>query len=159
MHAGFSRRAPTFPAVARDAARDDVFPVLPAALGDRHDVIEGQLTRRIRLAAVLASMIVARIDVGAGERHVVESSLDPYVAKQPDDRRQLEADRNGPNLPVVHGDNLNLALAPKGDSLLPVDNLEGLIGRVEEKRLFHATTVRSETLVSNVSYVADVIFE
>ena len=46
VHAGFGRRSPALPAVARDAARDDVFPVLPAALGDRHHVIEGQLARR-----------------------------------------------------------------------------------------------------------------
>ena len=36
-------RAPALPAVAGDAAGDDVLPVLPAALGDRHHVVEGQL--------------------------------------------------------------------------------------------------------------------
>src|SRR5688572_3453929 len=32
VHAGLSRRAPAFPAVAADTAGDDVFPVLAAAL-------------------------------------------------------------------------------------------------------------------------------
>ena len=32
----------------RDAAGDDVLPVLAAALGDRHDVVEGQLAGRER---------------------------------------------------------------------------------------------------------------
>src|SRR5262252_3898030 len=46
MHTGFCRRAPTFLAIARDAAGDDVLPVFSAALGDRHDMIERQLARR-----------------------------------------------------------------------------------------------------------------
>src|SRR2546428_10187880 len=53
-HAGFSRRSATFLSVARDAARDDVFPVFSAAMGDRQHMIEGQLARRERVAAVLA---------------------------------------------------------------------------------------------------------
>src|SRR5437660_11681746 len=43
MQAGLVRRAPAFAAVARHAAGDDVLPVLAAALGDRHDMIESEL--------------------------------------------------------------------------------------------------------------------
>ncbi len=53
VHAGLRRRAPAFPAIAADTAGDDVLPVLAAALGDRHHMIEGQLRRRKHLAAVL----------------------------------------------------------------------------------------------------------
>jgi len=143
MHPGFGRRAATLSAVAGDAAADDVLPVFSAALGDRHHVIEGQLAGWKRVTAVLAAVIIAGIDIGAGKRHVVESPLDLDVSKQANDGRELEADGNCPNLSVVHRDNLDLALAPKGDRLLPVDNFEGLVGRVEKKRLFHET-VRSK---------------
>src|SRR5712691_3256262 len=64
-HAGFSRRSPAFSAVAADAAGDDVLPVLPAAMSDRQHMIEGELDRWEVLAAVLAAMIVARVNVGA----------------------------------------------------------------------------------------------
>jgi hypothetical protein len=77
-------------------------------------------------------MIVARVDVGARERDVIEPPLDLDVAEQANDRRQLEADGNSPNLSVVHRDDLNLALAQKRDRFLPVDNFEGLVGRIEE---------------------------
>src|SRR5262252_6726190 len=97
MHAGFCRRTPTFLAIARHAAGDDVLPVLAAALGDRHDMVEGQLTRWKAVAAILASVVVARVDVRARERHVVEAALDLDVAQQSDDRRQLETDGNAPD--------------------------------------------------------------
>src|SRR3989442_11303468 len=92
MHAGFGRRSASLSAVARDTARDDVFPVFSAALGDRHHMVEGQLRGRVPLAAVLARVVIPRVNVRARERHVVESPLDPYVPQQADDRRQLEAE-------------------------------------------------------------------
>src|SRR6202035_4149808 len=110
------------------AAGNDVLPVLPAALSDRNDMIEGQLVCGKSIAAVLAAMIVSRVDVRSRERHVVEAPFDPDVAQQTDDRGQLEAERNGTDLSVVHRDDLNLALAPERDRFLPVDNLEGLVG-------------------------------
>src|SRR5262249_27524955 len=76
MHAGFGRRAPTFLAIARHAAGDDVLPLLPAAVRDRHHAIEGELARRIAVAAVLAAMIVARVNIRARKWNVVEAPLD-----------------------------------------------------------------------------------
>ena len=52
---------------------------------------------------------------------------------------QLEADRHRPDLAVVDRDDLHLPLAPERDRLLPVDDLERLVGRVQEERLLHAT--------------------
>src|SRR6266850_4770074 len=123
MHAGFSRRAPTFLAIARDAARHDVLPVLAAALSDRQHMIERQLARWEAVAAILALVVVARVNVRARERHVVEASLDLDVAEQPDNRGQLEADGDSPDLPIVHRDDLDLPLAEERDRLLPMDDL------------------------------------
>ena len=43
VHAGLLGRAPALAPVARDAAGDDVLPVLASALRDRHDVVERQV--------------------------------------------------------------------------------------------------------------------
>src|SRR6185503_11128281 len=68
---------------------------------------------------------------------VVEPALDLDVAEETDDRRQLEAERNGADFPVVDMDDLDLPLAPKRHRLLPVDDLERLVRRVQKQRLFH----------------------
>src|SRR5262249_16901950 len=126
----------TFLAIARDTAGDDIFPVLTAALGDRHHMIKRQIARRESVAAILAPVVVAGVDVGARKRDVIEAALDLDVPEQADDRRQLETERDRPDFAVVDGDHLHLPLAPERDRLLPVDDLERLVRRVEEKRLF-----------------------
>src|SRR4051794_4169985 len=63
MHARLLGRASALPAVAGDAAGDDVFPILAAALRDGHDVIEREIRRGKRVAAVLAGVVIARVDV------------------------------------------------------------------------------------------------
>ena len=73
----------------------------------------------------------------AGTRKEFDVPLDLDVPQQADDRRQLEAEGNGPDFPVVHRDNLDLPLAPKRDRFLPVDDLERLVRRVQQQRLFH----------------------
>src|SRR5581483_5580786 len=119
------------------AAGDDVLPVFAAALRDRHDVIEGQVAGRKQVAAVLARVLVARVDVGARERHVVEAALDLDIAEQPDDRRQLEREGHGADFAVVLAYNLDLPLTEQRDRLLPVDDLQRLVRSVEQKGLLH----------------------
>ena len=90
-HARFLGRASTLSPVARDAARDDVLPVLAAPLRHGNDVIEGELRGGSLLAAVLTREVVPGVDVRARERDVVEPALDVDVPEKPNDRRQLEA--------------------------------------------------------------------
>ena len=49
----------------------------------------------------------------------------------------LKRDGDAVDFAVVDVDHLDLPLAQKRDRLLPVDDLERLVRRVEEKRLFH----------------------
>ena len=107
------------------------------SVGNGHDVVEGQLNRRHRLATVLAGVVVARVDVRTGEGDVIEPAFDPDEAKEADDRRQLKTDGDRPYLAVVDRDHLYLPLAPESDRFLPVDDLEGLVRSVEEERLLH----------------------
>src|SRR6187455_1846275 len=148
MHAGLSRRAPSLPTVARDAAGDDVFPVLAAALGHRHDVVEGQLRRGKRPGAVLAGVTVARINVHARERHVVEFALDTYEAEEADDGGELEADARTPHLAVVDREHLHLLLAPERNRLLPVDHLQWFVRSVQKERLLHIVVMMPGAPVS-----------
>src|SRR4029453_8330329 len=90
MHAGLLRRPATLLPVAGNAAGNDVFPILSAALGDRHDMIEGQLRCRKYLPAVLAGVVVPRVDVGPGERHVINLPLDFDISQQANDRGDVE---------------------------------------------------------------------
>src|SRR5579864_6714060 len=55
-HPGLLGCPTTLAAVAIDAARDDVLPVLASGLRHRHDVVERQVRRQERLSAVLAGV-------------------------------------------------------------------------------------------------------
>src|SRR4051812_13093221 len=137
-HPCFVRRAAALLAVARDAAGDDVVPVLAAALRHRNHVVERQLGCREAVVAVLARVVVARVDVRARERDVVETALDFDETEEADDRGQLEAEGHRPYLAVMNRDHLHLPLAPERHRLLPVDDLQRLVRSVEEERLLHA---------------------
>ena len=100
-------------------------------------MIEGQFARRKRVATVLAAVIVSRVDVRARERHVIEPALDLDEAEEADDGGQLETDRNRPYLALVMRDHLHFSLAPERNGLLPVNDLERLVRRVQKKRLLH----------------------
>src|SRR5829696_2327911 len=110
VHPGLGRRASALAPVAGDAAGDDVLPVLAAALGDRQHMVERQITRGELVAAVLALVLVAGVDVGPRERDVIETAFDLDVAEQADHRRQLEGDRDGVDLAVVLPHHFDLAL-------------------------------------------------
>src|SRR5262245_55359496 len=115
MHGRFGRRPPPLLPVARHTARDDVLPILPAALGDRQHMIEREVARWELVTAVLTLVVVTGINVRPRERHVVEPALDPDETEEPDHRRQLEADRNGANLAIVLRYDFDLPLAHQCD--------------------------------------------
>src|SRR5438067_3201117 len=127
MHARFVRSATALPAVARHAAGNDVLPVLSAALGDRHHMIEGELACGKLIAAVLTGMVVARVNVRARKRYVVEPAFDFDVAEKPDHRRELDSERHRSYFPVVFRDHFDFSLVKQGDGFLPVNHLERFI--------------------------------
>src|SRR5262252_3178224 len=79
-HAGLLRRSAALAAVAAHTTGDDVFPVLAPGLRHGDDVIEGQLGRWERVTAVLAGVLVARVDVRPRKRHVLRRSPHPDAA-------------------------------------------------------------------------------
>src|SRR5688572_24787632 len=136
-HASFAWRTAALLPVTADATGDDVLPVLASAVSHRDHVVERQLRSREFLVAVLARMMVARVDVRPRERHVIELTLDSNEPKEADDRGQLDAERHRPYLAVVDRDHLDLPLAPERNRLLPVNDLERLVRRVQKERLLH----------------------
>ena len=86
---------------------------------------------------VLAHVLVACVDIRAGKRNVVEPALDFDESEEADDGGQLEADGHRPYLAVVDRDHLDLPLAPERNRLLPVNDLQRLVRRVQKERLLH----------------------
>ena len=107
----------------------------PRATG--HHVVEGELRRGEAVAAVLARVVVAGVDVRAGERHVGEGSFHTDVTEEAKHRGKPHPDRDAPDLPVVDGDDLDLALEEEGDRFLPRHDPQGLVSGVQDERLVH----------------------
>src|SRR6185295_19741826 len=91
-HAGLLRSPPALPAVAVDAAGDDVRPLRLAALRARGDVVVRQLAGLAGAHAVLAGVLVAGEEVAAGE-----ADLRPF---SPDEAEQAHHGRH----PDAEGD-------------------------------------------------------
>src|SRR5262245_15012869 len=85
MHPGFGRCSPSLFSVASHATGNNILPVLPAALGDRHDMIEGQLVGGKLVTAVLTLVIVASVNIRPRKWHVIEAPLDLDVTQQAND--------------------------------------------------------------------------
>src|SRR5262249_55406548 len=104
----FFRRAAALPVITAKTGGDDVIPTLLTPRGDRYDVIERQVLRWKLLAAVLACIVVARIDVGARKLYAV-MVFHANILQEPDDRWQLDGERNRVNLIIVCLDNFHFS--------------------------------------------------
>ena len=140
LHAGFFRRASAFFVITTPASRHDIFPGLSPTLGDGDDVIERQLLSPELVAAVLAGIAVSRKDIDAGEFDRPVSILEPDQLEKPHDGGKLDGDGYRVNLSVVDLEDFNFTLPEKRDRLLPVDDPQGFVRRIEQKGHFHAVT-------------------
>src|SRR6185436_11688203 len=122
---------------AGDAAGHDVVPALVPSAGHRYHVVEGELRRLEAMAAILAAVLVPRVDVGPGKGNIGEGAFHPDVTEQAEHRRQLHPDRDAANLPIIDGDHLDLALEEERDGLLPRDDPQWLVAGVQDEGLFH----------------------
>jgi hypothetical protein len=78
-HACLCRRAPSLLVVTLKATGNDIFPGLGAAGDDWDDVIECEVFRGAFLAAVLACVMVASINICPAELYVLKTLPDLYV--------------------------------------------------------------------------------
>src|SRR5260370_18104781 len=82
------------PAVAGDATGDNVVPSLVAAPRNRDHVVEGELPGREAMAAILAAVVVASVDVGATEGDVGKRAFHPDVTEHAQHPSRLHPPRD-----------------------------------------------------------------
>src|SRR5262249_49278030 len=140
-HARLLRGASTLALIAGKARRDDVLPRRLAAERARDDVVVGYLVAPDAGAAVLAAAEVARVDVLARELHRLAGAA--QHAEEPHDRRHLDDERDGAELPILVGlDDLDLAEKEERHRSLPGDTPDGLVSAIQDQR-FHRSCLLS----------------
>ena len=130
--AGVFGGAASLAVVAFEAAGDDVVPGLASPLDDRNDVVEREVLGRAAAAAVLARVVVARVNVGPAKLHMLEALPDPDVLQEAQHARQLDREADAPDLPVVLGYYFDLALVKQRQCALPGDDVDRFVARVKK---------------------------
>jgi len=103
-------------------------------------MIERQLFGPELVATVLAGIAISRKDIDAGEFDRPVNILEPDQLEESHDGGKLYGDRYRMDLSVVDLEDFNFALPEKRDRLLPIDDPQRFVRRVEQKSHFHATT-------------------
>jgi hypothetical protein len=98
-------------------------------------VVVGEIFGRKATAAVLALISVPGIDVLPGKFHRAFRALDQ--AEQSHHGRQLDGETDGMDFPIILLDHLHLPETKHGHRFFPVDDLERLVGDVQEEYLLH----------------------
>jgi hypothetical protein len=140
LHAGFFRRATAFFVVTAPTGRHNIFPGLSSPLGDGNDMIEGQFLGPELVTTVLAGIPISRKDIDAGEFDRPMNVLEPDQLQEAHDGGKLDGNRYRMDLSVVDLEDFNFALPEECNRLLPMNNPQGLVCRVEQKGHFHTAT-------------------
>ena len=130
-HAGFLGRTTAFFVVTTPASRHDIFPSLSSTLGNRDDMIERQLLGPELVTTVLAGITISRKNIDAGEFDRPVDILQPDQLQEPHHGGKLNGDRHRVDLSVVDLEDFNFTLPEERDRLLPIDDPQGFIRRVE----------------------------
>ena len=100
-------------------------------------MVEGEVFGAVPAAAILAGVVIPRVDVRPAELHVAESVPDLYIPEQAQDARHPDREADAAYLPVVFGDDLDLSLKEKSERLFPGDDVQRLVSCVQNEGLFH----------------------
>jgi hypothetical protein len=135
----FFRRATTFQVVTTDTGSYDVSPVLLPSLGDRNNMIEGKFFRFKASPAILTRILISGKDVASGKFHHPLLASDFNHLQESQHGRKLEGDRDASDLTIIDLQNLDFTLEEKQDRLLPRNNPQRLVGRVEKQGQLHVS--------------------
>lgn len=116
--------------IAFNAACDDIVPGFSAAFHYRHDVVKCEVLGSAFLAAILADVVVPRIDICTAKLDVLKAFPDLHIFQQAEDAGQLDGKADAPHLAIIFGQYFNLALAQQTERALPADNVDRLVGGV-----------------------------
>jgi hypothetical protein len=114
--------------IAFKTASDDVSPCFRSPFDDGDDMIEGQIFRGAFLAAILAGVMIPRINICAAEFDVLQVFPYFYISEQPQDAGHLDGEADASNFAIVFSQNFNLALKEQTKRAFPGDDVDRLIG-------------------------------
>src|SRR5436853_5388890 len=110
------RKPVAFQQIAAAARGDDIGPYRGAAARPRHDVVEGELVRGARAAAILAAEAVAQEHVEPGEGRVARR-LDIFL--EGNDARQAHLEGGAADIGIVMVDDIDPLEEHRLDRVLP----------------------------------------
>ena len=137
LHMSVFGRPSTFAVVAPPTSCHNILPRLFAALGDRYDVVKGQLFCPVLTIAILAGVSITREDVDAAKLDGPVAVFEPHEFQEAHHRRQPDGDRDPVDLTVVDFEYLDFPLPQQRNRLLPMHDSQWFVGRVEQQGHFH----------------------
>ena len=130
MHAGFFRSSSSLPVIAFKTAGDDIVPRFGSSFDDGDDVIEGQIFDGAFLAAILAGMMVSRIDVCTAELDVLQMPSYFDISEKPEDAGHPDGEAHASNFMIVFSQNFNFALKEQTERSFPRNDVYRFISCV-----------------------------
>jgi hypothetical protein len=116
--------------IAFKAAGHNVVPGLCASFDDRDNVIKRQIFRGALLAAILACVMVSRVNVRPAEFYVLKVLSGLYVFQQTKNAGHFDCEADAADLAVIFSQNFNLALIKQAQRPFPGYNVDRFIGCV-----------------------------
>jgi hypothetical protein len=136
-HAGLLRSAATFPVIALETACDDISPGFPPSFYYGLNVVKCEILSGAFFPAILAGVVIASINICSAKLDMLEALSGLYIFQQSEDTRQLDGKTDAPDLTIIFGQNFNFALVQQVESALPGDNIDWLIGCIQNQSMFH----------------------
>ena len=140
LHTGFFRRTTALLVITAPARRHDIFPGLSSPLGDGDDVIECEFLGSELMAAVLACVAISRKDIDARKFDCPMDVFEPNQLKEAHHRGELDGNRDRVDLSIIDFEDFDFTLPEERNRLLPMDDPQGFVRRVEQKGHFHTAT-------------------
>jgi hypothetical protein len=96
--------------IALETAGDNIIPCFAAALDDGFDMVKGQVFRVKFFTAILAGVMIPRIDIGSAELDVLQIFADLYILQQSEDTGHPDGKADAVDLAIIFSQNLNFTL-------------------------------------------------
>jgi hypothetical protein len=116
--------------VAFKAAGDDVIPGFAAPFHHRHDMVEREIFGGAFFTAVLAGVVIPRINVCSAEFNVLVLSSDLYIFKEPKHTGHFDGEADAADFAIILCQDLDFALAQQIQGALPGDDVDRFISGI-----------------------------
>jgi hypothetical protein len=123
--------------IALETTGDDVIPGFAASSHNGHDMVKGEIFRGAFFPAVLAGIVIPRVNICPAEFDVLMAFSNLYILQETENAGHFYGKADAPDLAVVFSQNLNLALTQQIQGSLPRDDVDRFIGRIQDQRMFH----------------------